>query len=118
MKIVQSAVLFIFANVSCFGQSTYVTDASHEADCKIYLTQSKSSANLILYVSNYKYLADPDTGVLYYEKHKSNADWVVKIVDHKSEADCLIFITRYRHLATRNDCFPKGIRQKGKRIRE
>ena len=63
---------------------------------KVYVTNYKSEADLVVYRCDYRSDANGNDGLWYFVKYKSDAKKRIYFVNYRSEADVVIYFTSYR----------------------
>jgi hypothetical protein len=118
MKRIIMAICLMLMSVLCFGSNNnvkinkeeccinkngktfplhgkvYITNYKSEADLIIYITNYKSEADLLFYMTEWK--SENNCGLFYLTQYKSEADVIIYYTNYKSEADLLIYKTDYK----------------------
>ena len=63
---------------------------------KVYVTNYKSEADLVVYRCDYRSDVNGNDGLWYFVKYKSDAKKRIYFVNCRSEADVVIYFTSYR----------------------
>jgi len=91
--------LIILILITCsLAGNVYVSRSIGKA---VYITDSKSQADLIVYITRSKSAAKNREEIWYYTDSKSQADLVVYFTRSKSQADLIIFFTDAKSQAGR-----------------
>jgi hypothetical protein len=88
-------VLVLLATSAVYASNVYLTDSS-SADIKVYVAQYKSDADLCVYVADYSSDASNKDDIWYFTKYSSDAKVKIRIVDYKSNADLVIYYVKYK----------------------
>ena len=89
-----ATLLFLFESVN--AQKVYQTSIKKEADKKVYVTDIKSEANMLVFETSTKTEAKPYSGLWFWTKIKSEANWKIYFTKIKSEADLKIYFTKIK----------------------
>ena len=63
---------------------------------KVFVTEYKSDADLVVYETKYRSDVNGNTGVWYFCEYKSDADTKIFFCDYKSDADIVIYFSKYK----------------------
>ncbi|HTO14378.1 MAG TPA: DUF6150 family protein [Edaphocola sp.] len=85
--------LITFSN--SYAQFIYETESKSEAEVKVYVSKWKSEADLIVYKSEWKSGASGNKGIWYYTKWKSEGKKVY-FTKWKSEADIVVYFSDWK----------------------
>ncbi|MFT7589543.1 MAG: hypothetical protein ACI959_001762 [Limisphaerales bacterium] len=93
-------LLFVFAGVflsKADAQVVYIAEHKDQANKIVFLEEEvPSKAALIVYKSDWKSDARPNSGIWYITEWKSEADFSIYFTDFKSEADLVISYTEVK----------------------
>jgi len=92
-------ILFFGCSFQLRAQSVFSEKYSSRADIKIYVVDHMSSADLIVYKTEYSSQAQGNKGLWYFEEYSSRADKTIFFVDYASQADLKVFFTDYQSQA-------------------
>jgi len=92
MKRIKLFILWLFLSGLIYSQTVYITNHKHEADYKVYFTNTKAYADRVVSITEYKYKAKNSNKYWYFVKSKYQADIKIYIVNHKSDANLIVYI--------------------------
>jgi hypothetical protein len=88
-------VLLLVTTSVTYASNIYVTDSS-SADVKVFIAQYKSDADLCVYVAKYESDAKDKDEIWYFVNYSSSAKAKIRFVNYKSEADLVIYYVKYQ----------------------
>ncbi len=92
-------VFILFLSQPARAQKVYSTDSRYDADVIVYVTDSKYDADLLVYKVSSKYEADGNEGLWFFVESKYDADKKVYFTTSKYDADLVIYFVDSRYEA-------------------
>ncbi|WP_232224709.1 DUF6150 family protein [Leptospira fainei] len=96
-KLIPIVFAGVFGAFPIFSGEIYLTDRHLQSpDLRIYFTKSKSDADIVVYVTKYRYDAKGKDEIWYYTNYSSDANAKVSVTSSKSSADLIVYITDHK----------------------
>ena len=95
MKRITLLVIMICVLAIANAGTVYV-QKNGTADVKVWIADYKSEADLCVYVAKYKSETNNKDEIWFFEKYKSSAGHTIKMVESKSSADLKVFYVKYK----------------------
>ena len=96
MKPLFLLAIAIMATVSIKAQVIYSAKYKSDAQVKVFVVNSSSDADLVVYKTTYKSDADGNSGVWFFTDYSSDAKKKIFFVDYSSDADLKVYFTTYK----------------------
>lgn len=93
MRLLLVIPFFLFKTVNTFSQQIYSCDYPEDAGVKVFVTQYKNEADLVVYRALYERDGKGNNGVWYFCEYSADANLNVYFTDYIKEADVIIFYT-------------------------
>lgn len=92
---------FVAIAISVMAQKMYSTDSRYQADVVVYVVDAEYKADLIVYKTDKQYRAkgNENKGIWYFTDHSYNADKKIYFTDHEYQADLKVYFTNSEYRA-------------------
>ena len=98
-KIILSLAFLLTAALVAPSQVIYSVNWKSDAQIKVFVTNNKYDADLVVYKCKYKSDATGNRGWWHFTNYKSDAKKKIYFVDYKSDADLVIYVTENKYEA-------------------
>lgn len=93
MKLLLIIPVYLLLAVNSFSQQVYSCDYAEDANVKVFVTQYKNEADLVVYRAQYERDGRGNHGVWHFCEYSADANLNVYFTEYEGEADIVIFFT-------------------------
>jgi hypothetical protein len=97
--IIRLLLLILFLSSKVYSQNIYSVNFKYQSDVKVFVTDNKINADLLIYKVDHKYEAKENKGSWYFCEYKYQAEKNIFFTEYSYQSDLRVFVVDYKYLA-------------------